>query len=58
MLEAQPFLIDDSRIEVWAGLYKQALTSAQSMDSRAKYRPGGYMRPESTPIDGKRYGGY
>lgn len=58
MLEAQPFLIDDARIEVWAGLYKQAITSLAGVDVRGRFRPGARMRPEGVPTDGKRWLGY
>jgi hypothetical protein len=58
LLEAQPYLLDDERITVWGGMYKQALQSLVSADARSKYRPGGVMRPEGATPDGKRFVGY
>lgn len=53
LLEAQPFVMDDERAGIWQGLYDRALTSLRAADTRARYRPGGSMRPYLSPRDGK-----
>jgi hypothetical protein len=53
LLEAQPFLLDDARLQVWAELYKQSLTSLQASSSRYTNRPGGVQRPERTTVDSR-----
>ena len=40
LLQAAPYLQDDNRIPVWAGLYERALTDLQSADDRASTSGG------------------
>jgi len=53
LLEAQPYLIDDERLQVWAQMYKQAKDSLISLDVRGRGRPFGEARPRSGFNDGK-----
>ena len=40
LLQAAPYLQDDARIPVWAGLYERALTDLQAADDRASTSGG------------------
>ncbi len=55
LLEAQPFLLDDERLAIWAKMYEQSVKSLVSADARGRYRPGGVMRAEKQTPDGKRW---
>ena len=58
LLEAMPFVIDDERLGTWVKMYERAIASLISVDYRKRNRPGGVMRPASTPADGKFWARY
>lgn len=58
LIEAQPFLLDDERLTVWASMYKQSVDSIQGQDARYQHRPGGVMRSEHTTRDGNHSARY
>lgn len=37
LMESAPFLGDDGRLQVWAGLFDQAVSALQSTDQRSRY---------------------
>jgi len=43
LLQAAPYLQDDNRIPVWAGLYERALTDLQVADDRASTSGGALL---------------
>ena len=43
LLQAAPYLQDDNRIPVWAGLYERALTDLQAADDRASTSGGALL---------------
>jgi hypothetical protein len=55
LLEAEPFLVNDARMVTWEKLYERGRNSLNAADARARYRPGGVMRPESIANDGKAW---
>lgn len=44
LLEATPFIQDDSRISIWAGAYKVAVDSIQRLSDDARWTPGARQR--------------
>jgi hypothetical protein len=55
LVEAEPFLANDERVEVWIKMYERARQSVISVEARGRYRPYGVMRPQSLPNDGKSW---
>jgi hypothetical protein len=37
LVEAEPYLMNDSRIQVWAGMYDRGLASTNTSDEAAQY---------------------
>lgn len=51
LIHSAPFLKDDSRLQVWAGLYEKALSEANASDTRGRYS-GAPLRAGGAPTFG------
>jgi hypothetical protein len=47
LLEAAPFLIDDSRLQTWSTLFEQSKASVMKVSQRAQSRPAARMHTKS-----------
>lgn len=44
LMEAEPYLVNDQRIQTWSGLYERGRVSLHNVDRRGRWRPGGRAR--------------